>query len=465
VTFGTTPRDAARLREVRAEDAPFWRRTPTGTIGIVTGAVVLAVGLVGGRADVALLGVPLLLGAAWSGRPGAVTAGVATRETDVLLTTARGGVEPGRLGAVLEIDPPAQAELVQLRVAAPGHRPVDVVAAAAPRLLDLRLATVRTGPQPTFVADVRGYGPGGATAEDPIRVGAPESLVLPATMPLGRVPLPSRLRGLTGPHRSRRLGDGGELRDVHPFTPGDRLRRIDWRTTARRSPELDELYVRRTYATAEATTILVLDSRDDVGPDLRTWRGSGARRVDEPTSLDLARHAAASVAKAVVDAGDRVGLEDLGRRRRPLPAAAGRRQLRRLQHGLAMSSPFGAPQRRLRPPQIPGDAIVYLFSTLLDDESLQLVRTWRDEGHRVVVVDTLPVVHPVHEEHLQLAWRVMSMERQDRIGQMTSEGVLVVPWRGAERSRARARLEARAVADDRHHATPVRLTGTTGAGR
>ncbi|WP_418276866.1 DUF58 domain-containing protein [Isoptericola jiangsuensis] len=465
MTFGTTPRDAAQVRQVRQDTDPVWRRTPTGAIGLGTGVVVLAVGLLVGRADVALLGVPLVLGAAWTGRPGAPGARVATRETTVRLTTADGPVVPGTLAAVLEVDPPGEAETLQVRVAAPGHRTVDLVVAAAPRRLDLRLATVRTGPQPTFVADARGYGPGGATAEDPIRVGAPESLVLPATMPLGRVPLPSRLRGLTGPHVSRRLGDGGDLRDVHPFTPGDRLRRIDWRTTARRSPDLDELYVRRTYSTAEATTILVLDSRDDVGPDLRTWRGHGARRIDEPTSLDLARHAAASVAKAVVDAGDRVGLEDLGRRRRPLPAAGGRRQLRRLQHGLAMTSPLGSPQRRLRPPQLPADAIVYLFSTLLDDESLHLVRTWREEGHRVVVVDTLPAVRPVAEEHLRIAWRVTSMERDDRIAQMAAEGVLVVPWTGTERSRARARFEAKVRADERHHAAPVRLSGTTGAHR
>jgi uncharacterized protein (DUF58 family) len=465
VTFGTTPRDAARERLLRGPDDPVWRRTPTGVAGVVTGVVVLAVGLLGGRADVAVLGVPLLLAAAWNGRPGAPLATTPARETAVRLVPDAGTDQPGELGAVLQLDPPFEAEVVQVRVAAPGHRPVDLLVPAGPRELSLRLATVRTGPQATFVADVRGYGPAGATAEDPIRAAAPESLVLPAAMPLGRVPLPARLRGLTGPHGSRRLGDGGDLRDVHPFTPGDRLRRIDWRTTARRSPDLDELYVRRTHSTAEATTMLVLDSRDDVGPDLRTWRGSGARRVDEPTSLDLARHAAASIATAVVDAGDRLGLEDLGRRRRPLPAAGGRRQLRRVHHGLAMSSPWGAPQRRLRPPQLPADAIVYLFSTLLDDEPLLLARTWREQGHRVVVIDTLPDVRPVHEEHLQIAWRVTSMERADRVRQLVSEGVLVVPWAGTERASARTRLEARTRADERHHAAPVRLTGSTEAAR
>ncbi|MFD2024799.1 DUF58 domain-containing protein [Promicromonospora aerolata] len=226
---------------------------------------------------------------------------------------------------------------------------------------------------------------------------------------------------------------------------------MDWRTTARRSPDLDTLYVRRTYATAEASAVLVVDSRDEVGPDVRTWRGYGTLRVDEPTSLDLARHAAASVAHALVEAGDRVGLEDLARRRRPLPPAAGRRHLRRLIHGLALAHPTDrASGHRVRPPQLPADAIVYLFTTLLDDEPLHLVRTWRTAGHPVVVIDTLPDVHPVIENHLAIAWHIARLEREDRIAALDGEGVPLVPWAGSERDQATVRFQALARAAQRH---------------
>ncbi|WP_277210353.1 DUF58 domain-containing protein [Isoptericola croceus] len=465
MTFTTSERSAARERGLRGPDEPVWRRTPHGTAGVVVAVVLLTVGLLAGRPDVALVGVPVLLGAAWSGRPGAVAEQAPTRATRHTVVMPDEPARPGELTAMLEIDAPAGTDVLHARVAAPGHRPTEVFLAPTAGMVGLAMATVRTGPQPTFVVDLRGFGAGGATAEDVGRSAAPDRLVLPATMPLGRVPLPARLRGLTGPHTSRRLGDGDELRDVHLFTPGDRLRRIDWRTTARRSPDLDDLYVRRTYATAEATTVLVIDSRDEVGPDLRTWRGDGPQRVDEPTSLDLARHAAASVARAVVGSGDRVGLEDLGRRRRPLPPAAGQRQLRRVLHGLATSSPLGTPARRLRPPRLPADAIVYLFTTALDDESLRMVRTWHDHGHRVVVVDTLPVVHPVHEVHLRLAWRVTRMERDDRLRQMAAEGVPVVPWAGAARSEASARFEALVKAAERHRSAGPRSESARGEAR
>nr|BFF16876.1 hypothetical protein GCM10025730_03970 [Promicromonospora thailandica] len=200
--------------------------------------------------------------------------------------------------------------------------------------------------------------------------------------------------------------------------------------------------MRRTYAQAEASAVLVVDSRDDVGPDIRTWRGYGTLRVDEPTSLDLARHAAASVAQAVVDTGDRVGLEDLARRRRPLPPASGRRHLRRVIHGLALAHPTDrATGHRVRPPQVPADAVVYLFTTLLDDEPLRLVRTWRAAGHPVVVVDTLPDLHPVIGNHLRIAWRITRLEREDRLAALDGEGVPVIRWAGSERHRAATRFE------------------------
>jgi len=430
--------------------AAVWRRSPQAAAGLGTGVLVLGLGLLAGRADVALLGVAPLLGALWAGRPGAWRSGAPQRGTDVAIDPTSAAAAPGELTAVLRLDPSPGTELLHARVSAPGHRTAGAVVAGTRRELPLTLSTVRTGPQRTFHVDARGYGAGGATAEDAVSVTAPERLVLPTAMALRLVPVPRRLRGLTGPHTSRRLGDGDELRDVHPFAPGDRLRRIDWRTTARRSSDLETLYVRRTYATAEATAVLVVDSRDDVGPDLRTWRGTGPQRVDEPTSLDLARHAAASVAGALVAAGDRVGVDDLGRRRRPLLPAAGRRHLRRVLHALALSSPVGAPARRLRAPQVPADAVVYLFSTVLDDEPLALVRAWRAVGHPVVLVDTLPDVRGAREEHMRLAWRVTRAERDHRLRRMAAEGVPVVRWAGDARQEAALRLEALVRADERH---------------
>ncbi|MFE7506322.1 DUF58 domain-containing protein [Promicromonospora sp. NPDC057488] len=457
---GVIVSDGRTSRGERADGRRGWQLTSAYTAAVAAGVLLLAVGVLAGRADLALIGVPGLLAAAWarSGRPGSVVGPgtVADADDDAAavprgtLREPEGSATAGELIATLHVAPGA-ADVVHLRIGAAGHRTTEVALHATPaRDVPLRLSSVRTGPQDTFAIDLRGS-LHATWEQEPVQVGGTRRLVLPAAAPLGRLPLPQRLRGLTGPHSSRRLGDGAELRDIHPFTPGDRLRRIDWRTTARRSPDLDTLYVRRTYATAEATAVLVVDSRDDVGPDLHTWRGYGTLRVDEPTSLDLARHAAASVARALVEGGDRVGLEDLARRRRPLPPASGRRHLRRIVHGLALAHPKDrASVHRVRPPQVPADAIVYLFTTVLDDEPLHLVRTWRAKGHPVVVIDTLPDVHPVTESHLRIAWRIARLERDDRLAALTGEGVPVIRWAGSARDQATIRFEALARAAERH---------------
>ncbi len=412
---------------------PTWRPGSLPEAAAVAGVVLLIAGLAFGRPDIGLLGLPALLGAVFSR-----TKPPAAEQT--VVEEPRDPASAGRVGSSVRI---AGGEVAHVRVSASGHRRIEFVVpvpADGERRIELELASVRTGPQETAVVDVRGYE--GIWEQEPRSVGGTPRLVLPASLRLGGVPVPRTLRGLSGPRRSRRLGEGGELRDIHPFEPGDRLKRIDWRATARRSPNLETIYVRRTFADAEAAVVLVVDSRDEVGSDVRTWRRFGEQRVDEPTSLDLARNAAASIARALVEHGDRVGLVDLALDARPLPPATGRRQLRRIAHGLALAHPVGTPNLRVRPPQVPADALIYLFSTLLDDAAAHLVRTWRGLGHPVVIVDTLPDVRPVDEPSLAIAWRIVRMERQLRLDRLSQEGVPIVRWAGSARAEAIAGLDA-----------------------
>lgn len=400
-----------------------WRTTTALAAGAATGVLLLAVGLVLGRADVALLGVPALISASWgwTQRPEAAVAAEVHDDPDA---------PPGTLGARLHLHGPAGAQTARVRVVAPGGETAERVLhlTDGARDVGVRARSARTGALPGFRVDLLAYGAEGVQEHVPVTTTGAPLLVLPRPVALRDLPSSSRLRGLAGPRTSRRPGDGSELRDVAAFGPGDSARRVDWRATARRSPDLDTLYVRRTYGTAEATVVLVVDSRDDVGSDLATW-GAGTPRPDEPTSLDLARHAAASVAQTVLDAGDRVALDDLGRLHRPVRPGGGRRHLRRVLHGLALARPVGEPSARLRAPQVPAGSAVYVFSTLLDDGAPRLAQQWHDAGHVVVVVDTLPPVSLADAEpRVAVAWRIARREREDRVAMLRRAGVDVVRW-------------------------------------
>ena len=422
-------------------------RSPTegAVLSVVAGATLLVVGGVLGRPDVAVLGAPLVATAGWGWlrrprgggtRPRLRAPGEAGLPADSLRT--------GEVAAELDLPAEAGVETVRLRVHAPGHRPAEVIVAARrDRALRLSLDTVRTGRLEVFPVDYAASGPDDVVRFSPRSLPARVVTLLPRTRPLRELPLPFRLQGLTGGHDSRRAGDGGDLRDISLFAPGDRLRRIDWRVTARRagssttgspsSPgaQLTELYVRRTFATADATVMLVIDSRDEVGPDVATWGDLDQPRQDEATSLDIAREAAASLAQHYLERGDGVGMEDLGRFRAPVVPAGGRRHLHRLLQRLVLAQPDGNPSRRVRPPHVPSGALVVLFSTFLDDEAATMSVLWRSTGHRVVAVDVLPLPDTGALRPMQaVAFEILRLERAERLRELARAGIEVVRWEG-----------------------------------
>lgn len=417
---------------------PRWHASVGDLSRLFGGGVLVIVGLLAGRADIAVLGAPLVLTVVWA------LAHTPTETAAVSVTDPRYHAGAARIEASLTVQPAAGVPACRLRVTAPGHRDRHVVVdARTGRSLTLSVVTARTGRQRLFAFDHQSIGVATVFRSELATGEAVTVTVLPQPRPLPALPLPPRLLGLTGAHRSVRPGDGGDLRDIDQFRAGDRLRRIDWKTTARRTTGSGgdhgaiDLYVRRTFATAEAQIMLVLDSRDALGPDVATW-DTGELHPADATSLDVARRAAASLAQRYLDQGDRVGLVDLGRHRRPLRPAGGRRHLDRIVQQLATTVPDGTANARLRAPQVPSGALVVVLSTFVDDETAALAHAWHHTGHRVVAVDVLP---PPELDRLVprqlMAYRIVRMERDDRLAALADTGVEVVTW-GHESSPDRA---------------------------
>ncbi|TQM02866.1 DUF58 domain-containing protein [Pseudonocardia kunmingensis] len=324
--------------------------------------------------------------------------------------------------------------------------------AAGSRPVTLRLPLLHSGQHEVLRVEHRLIGVDGAVLGRPQHPLSVRRIVpVPYTAP-AHLPLPRRLRGLTGTHDSSRPGDGGDFRDVHPFAPGDRLRRIDWKATARRGRFAGDLYVRRTAATSDATVVVVLDSGDDLGEQVASWsRSAGA--TTGTSSLDIAREAAGSLAAGYVRAGDRVGFHDLAGAARMIAAGGGQRHLWRLLRAIELTGPSGVRSRRRRPPVVPADALVYVLSTFLDEEASRMAELWSAAGHRVIAVDVLPTPRFTGASRAErLAHRIVIMNRGDRIRSLQAQGVEVLRWQDdgpADPREARLRALCRPLRDRR----------------
>ncbi|WP_295655963.1 DUF58 domain-containing protein [uncultured Nocardioides sp.] len=257
------------------------------------------------------------------------------------------------------------------------------------------------------------------------RVQGARMFVMPGPAPYdSRAEAPAPV-GLVGAHRSRRNGSGTEFSGIRPFATGDRLRRIQWRTSLRTG----SLHVVTTRAEEDSAVLVVVDALVDLG------RSGG---VDgEASSLDLAVRAASSLAEHHVRRGDRVGLRVLGADDVRLAPAAGQRHLRRLQGTLARTRLHS----RARLPEgfalgVPGGTVVHVLSPMLDPALVTAVATASRRGLHVVVVDTLPpdvrmaVAEGTDERLAGLAWRMRRLDRDDLLRHLAATGCPVVPWRG-----------------------------------
>lgn len=415
------PSDAGRFGEIAR---PEWFRSPGLAFAAAIAITLIGLGLILARIDIALLGLPLVAAVSLS----AARQPDSDRDTSAEIVVHDSGGNEISYDAA--INPPARTETVILRYSLLNGGQTEI-AVASRQAGDLAgsVPLLHSGPQELVRLEYRLLGADAGAASSTVGPLTAERVVAPQNFKFDALPLPPRLQGLTGQHESARAGDGGEFRDVHPFTAGDRLRRIDWKATARHGQNIGDLYVRRTNALADATVLIVLDSRDDVGERVAEWsRNSAATKG--VSSLDIAREAASSIATEYVRAGDRVGFQDLSSRARMIAHGGGQRHLWKLQRAIEVTEPAALRFTHHRPPIVPPGALVFLLSSLLDDQPLELALRWRGNGHRVIAVDVLPEAKLDRTNRYErLAHRLVMMERDDRIRTLRVRGIELLKWR------------------------------------
>ena len=195
-----------------------------------------------------------------------------------------------------------------------------------------------------------------------------QSLVAPLDTQLATGDLVARLRA-----------DGLEFADTRQFVPGDRLRSVNWRASARRG----ELIVNERHPDRNADVVLFLDSFAE------------ARSDDEADgTLELAVRAAATLAGRYLERRDRVGLVTFGGILRWLEPGGGLVQRYRLIDALletGVEFSYAWKDVNIIPARtLPPKALVIAVTPLLDERSIAALHDLRARGHDLAIVEVSP---------------------------------------------------------------------------
>lgn len=401
---------------------PRGRRGPGFVLGFIGAIGCAAAGLVFSRADIVALGLPLaILSVAAAFRAADAT------HVDVMLVDVPATDDETMLRTEVRVT--GGADLAQLTVVQSERRTRRLIVPTDGSVVLARSRALHSGPLVAVKAAARGVSADGMILDAPSPVVQTVRNVAPATTPLRRLPLSPRLTGMHGNHEGRRLGQGGDFRDIHQFVPGDELRRVDWRATARMARRPGDMLVRRTNTLSDATMVIAMDTADDLGEVVANW-GSGDLERSGATSLDLARQAARSIATAAVSTGDRVALHVLTHGGRSVRSGSGSRHLARVEAAIAATGHADEGARYRRTPPVPHGSVIFVLSTFFEGAASDVALMWRASGHRVVAVDVLPALDTRRlSGEQQIALRTVLAEREDVLHDLRAADVDVVSWR------------------------------------
>lgn len=239
----------------------------------------------------------------------------------------------------------------------------------------------------------------------------------PSPLTIQRLLAPLETQALAGSEVARAKGEGVEYADIRDFVPGDRVRSINWRASARRQG----LVVNERHPERNTDVVLFIDSFTDV-------RGHG-RSV-----LEDAVRAAASLATRYLERRDRVGLVSFGGVLRWLQPGMGTTQRYRLIETMletGVAPTYTWRDVNLIPARIlPPASLVVALTPLSDQRFIVALEDLRARRFDVAVVevDPVPLVAPGRSEAEKVAYRIWLLEREVLRARLDALGIGVATW-------------------------------------
>lgn len=254
-----------------------------------------------------------------------------------------------------------------------------------------------------------------------VHLRAPAQLfILPASLRLHPLKIrPPRTRSFAGPIPARQGGAGINFFGVRDYKPGDPLRWINWKAHAR-------------HGRALFTTEFEQERVADVGLILDARRQTDVQMGGE-SLFEHSVQAAAALAQAFLDDGNRVGLLVYGRGQQATFPGYGKLQGERILRALAEAR-TGDNIRSLSylPARFfPSRSQIVMISPL-NPGDLPVLTRLRAYGYQILVVSPDPVTFEARwlEPHagLPLAVRIARLERLLLLRKLQRVGVQVIDW-------------------------------------
>ena len=302
---------------------------------------------------------------------------------------------------------------------APERRPIgntqigaDLHAELVTTVVARRWGNQTIGPVVIRARDAFGFVAWEAVVDPALRV-----RVFPRPETLRRVIRPARTLASFGNETSRLSGDGIEFSSVRPYTPGDNVRRVNWRVSARRP----ELHVNDLHPETTTQVVLLLDTFTDLSD------------AGEQSSLAMGVRAVNGIADHYLRRRDRVGLVTFGASIQWLTPAMGERQSYRildlLLDATARPSAVWKGVDLVPPRSLPSNALVIALSPLVDRRAIDAIFNLRARGFDLAVIELFPDVAAQARDAIgTTAGRLWALEREMLRDRFRAVGVPVATW-------------------------------------
>jgi uncharacterized protein (DUF58 family) len=251
--------------------------------------------------------------------------------------------------------------------------------------------------------------------EVPIR---DELTVMPKIEKLGPIALRARRVGQwPGLVPSRRTGPGTEFFESRPYEPGDELRRINWKASAKVGA-----LITNEFEGEQVTDVLVVVDGSE---------GTLSKLFDfDVAEFELSL--AASLCSQLINQGNRVGLSVYSAVRTWVDPGFGKRQLLRLLNGLAVANPGRASiplqyaVESVIVSMIAANSVVLFISPLLDDQIVQVMVNLATRGYEIMCFTpaTAANLEGITQPEI-LARKILALERRIKMAEVAEVARLI----------------------------------------